>query len=88
MAKILLAFAPFRRRDGELLALLLTIYPIARFLLEMIRTDEPGILGTGLSIAQNMSLVLLLLAAGLWCYILRRPRGLAFPRLAAAGTAG
>ena len=36
----LLAFEPFKRHDGMVFALMLTIYPMARFLLEIIRTDE------------------------------------------------
>jgi len=67
----LLAYAPFRRRDGELIALLLTVYPITRFLLEIIRTDEKAVFNTRLSISQNVSLLLLLGAAGLWFYVLR-----------------
>ena len=71
-------YYPFRRRDGEVIALLLTIHPISRFLLEIIRTDEPAVWGTGLSISQNISLLILVLAAGLWFYILRQPRRLAW----------
>lgn len=74
----LLAYDPFRRRDGELFAMMLTIYPIARFLLEMIRADEPPIFGTGLTIAQNVSLIMLVSTAGLWIWILRKPPGTAF----------
>lgn len=75
---VLIAYDPFSRRDGELLALLLTLYPIARFLLECIRTDERAIWGTGLSIGQIVSLAFLIPAAGLWFYLLRRPAGRAF----------
>lgn len=75
---LLLAFDPFHVRDGEVFALGLTIYPITRFLLEIIRTDESAVFGTGLSISQNISLVALAGAVILWCYVLRRPRGLAF----------
>jgi len=71
---LLLAYDPFRRRDGEVFAIMLTVYPIARFLLEMIRTDESGVFGTNLSISQNVSLGLLVCAVGLWFYILRQPR--------------
>ncbi|MFZ5831188.1 MAG: prolipoprotein diacylglyceryl transferase family protein [Planctomycetota bacterium] len=72
---LLLAFEPFARRDGEVFALLVTMHPVARFLLEMIRTDEANFLGTGLSISQSVSLLILLGAAALWAYILTRPRG-------------
>ena len=76
---LLLAWSPHRRHDGELLALLLSVYPIVRFIMEIIRTDESSVFGTGLSISQNVSLLLLLCAVALWIYILRRPPGLAFP---------
>ncbi len=69
---LLLAYDPFARRDGELLALLMTVYPVTRFLLEIIRTDESALFGTGLSISQNVSLLLLVGAAGLWFFIYRR----------------
>ncbi|MBN1395781.1 MAG: prolipoprotein diacylglyceryl transferase [Pirellulales bacterium] len=75
---LLLIWSPRRRRDGELLALLLTIYPIARFIMEIIRTDESSVFGTGMSISQNVSVLVLFFAAGLWFHILRRPPGLAF----------
>jgi len=75
----LLACEPFCRRDGQLFALLLTIYPITRFLLEIIRTDENAVFGTGLSISQNASLLFLVLIAALWVYIFRQPRAMASP---------
>ena len=75
---LLLFYDRFRRRDGELTALMMTIYPITRFLIERIRTDEAAIWGTGLHISQNISLGLLVVAIGLWIYILRRPAKLAF----------
>ncbi len=71
---VLLAWEPFARRDGELFALLLTIYPVTRFLIEMVRDDEPTIWITGLTISQNVSLLLLCGAAGFWWYLSRRPR--------------
>jgi phosphatidylglycerol:prolipoprotein diacylglycerol transferase len=76
---LLWSFFPFRSRDGQCIALLLTIHPITRFLLEVIRTDEPAIWGTGMSISQNVSVVLLACAAGIWWYILRRPAGVTWP---------
>jgi len=76
---LLWAYFPFRRRDGEAIALLLTIHPITRFLLEIIRTDEPAVFGTGMSISQNISLGLLACGAGLWWYLSRQPRGVVWP---------
>jgi phosphatidylglycerol---prolipoprotein diacylglyceryl transferase len=87
---LLLAFDPFRKRDGEVLALMLTVHPISRFLLESIRTDEPKTYqlpivssllqrfsGTdmSMSISQLLSVAIFVVAVGLWAYlILRKPR--------------
>jgi phosphatidylglycerol---prolipoprotein diacylglyceryl transferase len=83
---LLWSYYPFRRREGETFALMLTIHPVTRFLLETIRTDEPAVFGTGMSISQNISLVLLAGAGALWWYLSRQPRGVAWPQ--AAVTAG
>lgn len=66
-------YFPFRRRDGEVFALLVTIHPISRFLLELIRMDEPGQFGSALTISQWISVALLIAAVGLWLYLERRP---------------
>jgi phosphatidylglycerol---prolipoprotein diacylglyceryl transferase len=76
---LLWSFFPLRRRDGEGIALLLTIHPITRFLLEMIRTDEPNVFGTGMHISQNISIGLLACGLGLWWYLSRQPRGVMWP---------
>jgi phosphatidylglycerol:prolipoprotein diacylglycerol transferase len=81
---LLWALYPFRRRDGELIALLLTIHPVTRFLLEIIRTDEPSVFGTGLSISQNISILLLAAGVGIWWYISRRPPAVVWPLVAEA----
>jgi len=70
---LLLVYDRFRRRDGALTAVMMTIYPITRFLIEWIRTDEADIWGTGLHISQNISLGILAAAICLWIYVLRRP---------------
>lgn len=74
-AWLLWAWFPHRRRDGEVALLMFTIYPVTRFLTEAIRTDEPAIFGTGLSISQNVSLIVLTLAAVGWVWLLRTPPG-------------
>ena len=73
LAVVAIAFTPLARRSGEVFALVLTIHPLARLLLEAIRVDEPPALGTPLSISQLVSLVLLALAAALWWWIARQP---------------
>ena len=83
---LLLAYEPYKRRDGELTALLLTLHPISRFLLEIIRIDESAVFGTGMSISQNISIGIFLIGVGLWVYLFTsRPPGIAWqPRLAVA----
>jgi phosphatidylglycerol:prolipoprotein diacylglycerol transferase len=79
LALLLWAYFPFRRRDGEVFALMLSIYPVTRFLLERIRIDEPGQWGTGLTISQWVSLGIFALGALLWVYLSRQPRRGGYP---------
>lgn len=76
---LLWAYYPFRRRDGEVIALLLTLYPITRFLLEVVRSDEPGRFGTPFTISQIISVAALAGAFVFWRYLLRQPRGSVLP---------
>jgi phosphatidylglycerol:prolipoprotein diacylglycerol transferase len=73
LAAVAVAYTPLARRDGEVFALVLTLHPISRILLEIVRVDESPALGTPLSISQLVSLVLLALAAALWWWIGRQP---------------
>jgi phosphatidylglycerol:prolipoprotein diacylglycerol transferase len=72
---LLWAWYPFRRRDGELIAGLLLLYPLTRILEEAVRDDEPGRFGTVLTISQWVSVVLLLAGAALAAYLAKRPPG-------------
>ena len=83
---LLLAYYPFRRKDGEVTALTLTLHPISRFLLEIIRTDEGPVFGTPFSISQNISLLVLAGGICLWIYLWRQPRGTVWPAEAAVGS--
>ena len=47
---------------------------LPRFLEEIIRTDEGAIFGTGMSISQNVSILLLVAAVALWIFILKSPK--------------
>lgn len=69
----LLAWYPLRRHEGEVTALLISIYPIMRILEEIIRHDEP-LNWTRMTISQDISVLLLAAAAALWVFILREPR--------------
>lgn len=73
LAFLLWAIYPFRRRDGEVFAWMLTLYPIGRFLEELVRDDEPGRLGTPLTISQLISVVLGCAAIASWAWLARRP---------------
>jgi phosphatidylglycerol:prolipoprotein diacylglycerol transferase len=74
LAWLAVAATPFARRHGEIFALVLTLHPVSRILLEEIRVDEPPALGTPLSISQVISVGLLLLATLLWWWIARHGR--------------
>lgn len=71
---LVLAYAPFRKRHGQVFALVLTIYPIARFLLERIRIDELGQFGTSFTISQLVSFGIFAVAMGLWLIASRQER--------------
>jgi phosphatidylglycerol:prolipoprotein diacylglycerol transferase len=75
LALVLWFYFPYRRRDGEVFALLITLHPLSRFLQEMIRSDEPGQFGTSLTISQWLSLGIAAAGIALWIYLDRQPRG-------------
>ena len=76
---ILLGFYRIRKYDGQVVALFLTLYGSARFLLELVRTDELGQLNTGLTISQIGSIIALLIAVLLWWYASSGKHELAYP---------
>jgi phosphatidylglycerol:prolipoprotein diacylglycerol transferase len=71
---VLLIWSRFCPVEGGVFALLMTFYPITRFWIETLRSDEAPVLGTGMSISQNVSLALLVCAAALWFHVLRRAK--------------
>jgi phosphatidylglycerol:prolipoprotein diacylglycerol transferase len=67
-------YYPFRRADGELMAIVLMVYPISRFLVEMLRDDEAGVFGTPFSMGQIVSLLCILPGFALFAWLrTRRP---------------
>lgn len=67
---LLLWFWWYRRRaDGEVFAIMLILYPVGRFLIEIIRNDEAGQFGTELTISQWVSLATVLVGFAIfaWC---------------------
>jgi phosphatidylglycerol---prolipoprotein diacylglyceryl transferase len=71
---LLSAYYPLRRRDGEVMGLLMIVYPITRFLIEYLRNDEPAFV-VGLTISQGISVLLLVAAAAYWAWLNRLPAG-------------
>jgi len=71
---LLSAFYPFRRRDGEVMALLMVSYPVSRFAIETLRDDE-GVFLIGLTISQFISVVLFPCGLLAWAYLSRLPLG-------------
>jgi phosphatidylglycerol:prolipoprotein diacylglycerol transferase len=86
---ILLAFTRLRRRDGQVFVLMLLLYPITRFLLETIRSDNPHDLSRGvLTHNQWTSIIMVVAAAGLWAALRRLPRTTAAPTAAPSRKGG
>lgn len=53
----LYAWYPYRKRDGQMIALFAMAYAITRFLIEYLRSDEAAF-SDGLTISQNVSLIM------------------------------
>ena len=70
---LLLALARFVKKDGIVFAAMLILYPINRFCLELLRTDEASFHGTGLTVSQCVSVCALVLGVAIMLYALRGP---------------
>ena len=68
LAMLLWFFWPIRRFDGQVFALMLVLYSIGRFLLEVVRRDESGLLGTSLTISQWVSVAAIVVGFGWLAY--------------------
>ncbi|MBI3465196.1 MAG: prolipoprotein diacylglyceryl transferase, partial [Planctomycetes bacterium] len=78
-----MAYYPFRRRHGEVMAILMVGYAISRFLTELLRGDEPlaasvkplsHLVGIeGLTMSQLISLVLFVGGILMWVWLRRQP---------------
>jgi phosphatidylglycerol:prolipoprotein diacylglycerol transferase len=71
---LLSAYYPLRRRDGEVMALLAVTYPVTRFLIETLRDDEKSFFA-GLTVSQNISILIFLGGLAFWYYLTRLPVG-------------
>lgn len=77
------AYYPYRRRDGELVAMLFFFNPLTRILLEIVRDDEPGRFGTMLTISQLLAVGMMAFAVVLFLAIRATKQRTYFPTLAA-----
>jgi prolipoprotein diacylglyceryltransferase len=66
---LMLAFEPFKPREGALTVMFLLVYPIHRFFDEMLRNDTPPV-AYGMTLSQNVSIAVfagaLLVCAWMW----------------------
>ena len=69
---LLNAYYPLRRRDGEVMGLLMLCYPVTRFLIEQLRNDE-GVFWAGMTVSQVISVGLFVGGLAYWGYLLTLP---------------
>jgi phosphatidylglycerol:prolipoprotein diacylglycerol transferase len=71
---ILSLYYPRRRRDGSVMVLLMVLYPLSRWPIEMLRGDEPPIFA-GMTLSQHISLGLLFLGLSTGVRLSGRAKG-------------
>jgi phosphatidylglycerol---prolipoprotein diacylglyceryl transferase len=62
---LLLAYFPRRRAAGQVMALLMIVYPLTRWPLEALRGDEPAIFA-GMTLSQNISIGVFACGLAVW----------------------
>jgi phosphatidylglycerol---prolipoprotein diacylglyceryl transferase len=73
LAFLLTMYYPLRKRDGEVMALLMVTYPITRFLIEWLRSDE-GIFFAGMTVSQNISVLIFVCGLAFWTWLRAQPK--------------
>jgi phosphatidylglycerol:prolipoprotein diacylglycerol transferase len=69
---VMLAYWPFRRRDGELMVIFMLAYAVHRFLNEMLRDDTKPVFA-GMTLSQNGSILVFLAGLVVLVWVWRRP---------------
>ncbi len=69
---LLTAYYPIRRRDGEVMGLMMLAYPVTRFLVEHLRNDE-GVWAHGMTISQLISIGVFCAGLAYWAYLRSLP---------------
>ena len=62
----------YQQREGLVFASFMILYSVGRFCIEIIRTDEDSFFGTGLTVAQNVSILVGLVGIALFIFVCRR----------------
>ncbi len=70
---LMTAYFPLRRRDGEVIGILMVAYPVTRFLIEHLRSDE-AVFFAGMTISQTVSVVLLACGLLYWAWLATLPK--------------
>jgi phosphatidylglycerol---prolipoprotein diacylglyceryl transferase len=68
---LLTAYYPLRKRDGEVMALLMVVYPVSRFLIERLRDDD-GVFLLGMTISQAISVAIFAAGVAFWAWLRSR----------------
>ncbi len=71
---VMMWYYPKRRRDGEVMGILMVGYAISRFFTEQLRADDDWLF-LGFTLSQIISAILLTAGIATWVYILRKPPG-------------
>ncbi len=71
---LLNGYYPLRRRDGEVMGILMLCYPITRYFIEDLRNDE-GVFWAGMTVSQCISVALFAGGLAYWAYLLCLPTG-------------
>lgn len=66
---ILTCFYRYRKNDGEVLLVFGILYSIARFYIETLRNDTTPVFGTGLTVSQNISVILFCSSLGIFIFL-------------------
>ena len=70
---LLNAYYPLRRRDGEVMGVLLLCYPVTRYLIEHLRNDE-GVFALGMTVSQCISVGFFAFGLVYWAVLIRLPK--------------
>jgi prolipoprotein diacylglyceryltransferase len=84
---VLLAYWPFRRRDGELMVILMLAYAVHRYLNEILRDDTEPVFA-GLKLSQNGSVVVFFAGLVVLLWLWRRPPQYRFVADLSSGKSG